>query len=495
MVQAPRGIISTATASFISKFLIITSLGSFLPAFALVPRSRPLLSSNTAVFRRQSHTFLSKMSTSALSMTDFSTYHNSVTTEISSFSKTKNVNYNIILGNEAGDADSIISALAYSYVKASAKDINPGIGSSCSSIVNLPLASIPRNDLALRRDVTLLLEMVGIDGGKLIFVDDESFTNIANDDGIQKSVSLMDHNKLRSDLRPLHNFVDEILDHHKDEGSHNSVQGENREIAFDDQFALVGSTCTLVVEKIMKQKQSMDNFKLDAGLGLVLLGVILLDTMNMCPNAAKGTQRDEEAIQFIIHESEWSTFVVNSNMQSNLFESDDDDESQRKVPIRSRLYEYLRDSKFDRFFWESMEITDALRIDYKRFEPSSEAKDAFGLSSILLDTETLVAKPYFKTKGLEYMRKVNINLLGALNMVIVDDKPQREIVLLGASDDVNKMAHFLVNDDSTSFLEISNTGYIESSPSDEFVAVTLKQGNPKGSRKQIAPAMMSFFQK
>ena len=54
----------------------------------------------------------------------------------------------VVLGNEAADADSLISTLCHAYFK-----------QSCCSDDELfvPAAGIPREDLVLRRDVQLLV--------------------------------------------------------------------------------------------------------------------------------------------------------------------------------------------------------------------------------------------------------------------------------------------------------------------------------------------------
>ena len=159
--------------------------------------------------------------------------------------------FNIIMGNEAGDADSIISSLTLSYVN-SIMDKKPD-----TATFSLPLASILRGDMALRRDVILLLQLAGIDHENIMYLDSDAFKSILNEgaNGMMKNsvtVTLVDHNKLRNDLWPILNEnVVEILDHHQDEGSHGSFIGEMRNVAFRYQAALIGSTCMQVTERLM----------------------------------------------------------------------------------------------------------------------------------------------------------------------------------------------------------------------------------------------------
>ena len=420
---------------------------------------------------------------------------------------------NIIMGNEAGDADSIVSSLALSQVNKIISDKNANASadscttssttsSTTSETLSLPLASIQRNDLPLRRDVVLLLQMAAINSEKIVYLDDDTFTSVAQNKDIQKEITLVDHNKIRSDLAELlQDHVVEILDHHQDEGAHgSSVTTDRRKIAFQDQVALVGSTCTLITERLMEIGFGLDESeKLDAGLGVMLLGVILLDTMNMSKEAAKGTARDERAIEFLMEQTEWGALPIdNDDIKSKIYGNDCILDG-GQPPSRSHLYEYLRDSKFDKSFWESMSPRDALRIDYKRFEPPTGACDTFGLSSVLLSMEKLVAKKEFYQDAMDYMEEANVDLLGVLTMVIVDDTPQRELLLVGNTDRVRNMTEFLLNDEAAAQLKIES---ILVSEVDVFISVgdglsvsKLKQGNPKGSRKQVAPLMMAMHQK
>ena len=401
------------------------------------------------------------------------------------------------MGNEAGDADSIISSLTLSFVNSITEmSTSTNKDSTCSSkidTISLPLASIKRNDMALRRDVVLLLQMAGIDSDKLVYLDDAIFTSMAQNNDIHKEITLVDHNKLRSDLWSLEDCVVEILDHHQDEGGHeSSVTADKREVAFQNQVALVGSTCTLVTERLIKADATR---KVDAGLGLTLLGVILLDTMNMNQEAGKGTRRDQEAIDFLIRQTEWDALDIDEGTKSRIYGDEGGSNMiENRPPSRSHFYEYLSDSKFDRSFWLSMSPRDALRIDYKRFEPPTGASHAFGLASVLLDMEDLLSKDGFHDDAIAYMKEANVDLLGVLTMVIVDDKPQRELLLVGGSDRVGKMMEYLLNDDSAAFLDISKVDDVVAidAGDEDTIIVKLKQGNPKGSRKQVAPVMLSF---
>ena len=484
----------------------------------------------------------------------------------------KNLNLNIIMGNEAGDADSIISSLALSYVKTMSgengengeNDVD-GSGTcsgedSLEDILHLPVISINKEDMSLRRDVVLLLQMAGIyNHDELVYLDDPTFVSMIADvnanehdfDVDKSSITLVDHNKIRSSLMHLEQYVHAIIDHHQDEGCHTeSTTTSTREIAFEDQQATVGSTCTLVTEHLilMYQQQQQQQQQLassisesiseeqrqllhiDAGLSLALLGVILLDTMNMNSDAGKGTERDEKAINFLIENTDWNALfalgkneardgILIENDNNNNDNNDNDGEEGLVLPVRVgvpvqvklqpdrvRLFEFLQNSKFDKTFWNDMNARDALRIDYKRFEPilslspsGSETKQQpFGLSSVLLDANDMLSKKDFHKTAIEYIQDMEIHFLGVLCMVIVDDKPERELILIGKREKLVDLTNHLLTDASTAFLDISLIeddvwAIMDDGSMDSFVVKRFRQGNPKGSRKQIAPVMLSFF--
>jgi len=507
--------------------------------------------------------------------------------------------YNVIMGNEAGDADSIISALGLSYVKSlSAQQPNPPeMDTATSNNSNnevhtpVPIVSILREDMPLRRDVVNLLTMAGINIEQdLLYLDDEIVQstllggvhtngNWDADATNHNSITLVDHNKLRSNLWHLEGTVAEIIDHHNDEGFHttttttttgtttgsvpSSVPTPKREIAFLDRAALVGSTCTLVTERLknfyephvhddglfVENEMTPDHTTrmVDPSIGLALLGVILLDTVNMCEEADKGTPRDEDAIRFLIECTDWNRLfgddttcpVASVTASSNSAESESSSlESVRKsifgigvdsggrsndgnndiVPDRAMLYNHLRDSRSDKSFWREMSARDALRIDYKRFETSkltkgdgsinSTTNGAFGLSSVLLPVSSIVAKHDFGNTAVRYMKETDVDLLGLLSFVMVSndmgdgsevlpsESPRREMLLIGRKEVVAEMVSYLLTDPSASFLEIAveeEEARLLMSLDDGWDYKWLAQRNPKGSRKQVAPIIGDFF--
>ena len=417
---------------------------------------------------------------------------------------THEIDYNIIIGNEAGDADSIISALALSYIYRLEGCVNA-----------IPVVSIPREDIMLRRDVTVLLSISGVvELEKLLYLDDDfvqGFLEFDNRNLIKKKrplITLVDHNRIKSDLDHFSNDIVEIIDHHDDEFCHLSVADEKRLVEFKDGVALVGSTCTLVTERLerffFRNQQTFLNEEsgaenndmvkyIDPGISLALLGVILLDTMNMNQKAEKGTIRDANAINFLLKNTRWYDLVapsspLNQDVKTLVFPH-----GIGTAPNQEALYNCLAESKFDRKFWEGLSVRDFLRLDYKRFE--GDGQNIFGLSSVLLPMSSFLSKINFMNDTYDFMKKMNISILGVMSIVIVDNEPCRELILLGSNDDVNHLSDYLLNSDSTTFLDISikKTTIDNDLNNSNLYWKCFHQGNPKGSRKQLAPALLNFF--
>jgi exopolyphosphatase len=174
----------------------------------------------------------------------------------------------ILIGNQACDADSMISSICYAYLKDS---LLMNLESELHNIY-LPIMAISRNDIHFRREVKILLQLVDLNFDDLICFDECPMDQFQNRNSL--SFTLMDHNYMSSHLHSCYSsLVTEIVDHHEDQGYYPSVQGADRLIAFNSQMrkAEVGSSCTLVAERLLHSNI------LDADLATLLLGVISLE--------------------------------------------------------------------------------------------------------------------------------------------------------------------------------------------------------------------------
>ena len=400
-----------------------------------------------------------------------------------------------------------------------------------------PIVSIPAQDLATQRpETSLLLEWAGIHTDVLHFVDTffgtaacrqqqpndhpVTSTTTAAPTPIQEdpntaeqhvwNVTLVDHNRLSSPLLLVNNnnnpklCVVEIIDHHLDEGYHQDTC-RYRNIAFANGAATVASTCTLVVER---WQQRVVDGTVPAPLSLLLLGVILLDSVNLQPSAGKVTPRDVNAVQFLLERTDWQELQHCSNSQSStpaLPWSVPDDQHTPPRPDTTALFAALQNAKFDPTFWKSLSVRDALRLDYKLFTTTSRNNNktvSLGMSTVLLSlTDFWQNQDGSVTDRIrEYMQEVQVDFLAILLSFSTSPadgrsvQMQRQLILCGNE-------HFTAMTDLVHFLHHSSHSLLELSEIQEMITTAdgltvrfFNQGNAKASRKQVAPLLLRFFE-
>lgn len=372
----------------------------------------------------------------------------------------------VVLGNPAGDADSLISAIATAYVD-----------SILGSETSLPLLSIPLEDLKTQRPETkYLLQTAGISDWKdLVAVDDES-GRIPD----QVSATLVDHNLFTQTDRP--NWtVDRIYDHHLDEGGHtDTCKSIKRQIAFDpsESTALVASTCTLIVERWRKEAPSEQS--IPSSLALLLLGAILLDSVNLSPKAGKATERDKVALEYLLESTDWP-----SDLPIDIRDEDKADQS----PSKDKLFEALQGQKFAKDFWEGLTPLQALRLDYKSFKV--QPGGSFGVASILQPLSDFLEKPGIWEAISTYFAGEKVLVIMCL--AIVDGAPSRQLAICGQNRDMIDALVSHLDADASLGIEVTREESFVVNAKD-LHTVRIAQGNSKASRKQVAPILMDFFQ-
>jgi exopolyphosphatase len=290
-----------------------------------------------------------------------------------------------------------------------------------------------------------------------------------------------------------------------------------REIAYVDGAASVASTCTLVAERALG---GTSDDAVDASLGLLLLGVILLDSVNMSPGAGKGTARDERAIRDLLRRADWSALdggteggappsIADAPTLGRIFPN-----GRGGAPDPDALFDALRSAKFDPKFWSSLSVADCLGIDYKRFEasPSSGVVSSIGLSSVLAGMDSILAREDFLRGLASFVMSSSgggspsPHLYGMMTLEFGEDgAPLRGLLLAGADASVvDSFADFLVRSSDAAFLEFverdggggevrefGTTSEGGGAGGGAAIAVRVfRQGNGKGSRKQVAPVLL-----
>lgn len=366
----------------------------------------------------------------------------------------------VYFGNEAGDADSLVSPLCYAYLQAelSARGRLSGTTSAApgeeeAAYAHVPLLSISRADLALRPEVAALFEVAGLAGtfqsDALICHDDpaggtSTVLSLLATFSAGSRATLLDHNALAPKLIEAvgpdfaANRAYGVVDHHADQGLYLEavpLASPRRVVAFAGGAALAGSACTLVAEAFLRAEadlaaataaadalrpQGSTEARADGtvsakpppaaapplagpAVATLLCGVILLDTMNMSAAAGKGTARDAAALAALLP---------------------------RCLVGRGALFPTLQAAKFDPQWWGSLTAAQALAYDYKQAEVVGAAEGAagstmaapsdalvYGVASVLVSVPDLVAKRDFYAACDAFMQQRRLKLLAVMALV------------------------------------------------------------------------------
>jgi exopolyphosphatase len=186
----------------------------------------------------------------------------------------------VVLGNEAGDLDSVAAAIALSFLLATSNDSATlpnfaEIAFSRSRV--LPVMNFRREDVSLRKDVSYVLSEAEIDGSYLIFIDDISLQQLASNQLLQ--LLLVDHNVLCPSQAYAAAHVIGCVDHHAD-----SLQQASPLRCIRS----VGSCCSIVADMFSQHPQL-------GQVAFLLAAAITIDTRNL--TAPVTTDADRSAMR------------------------------------------------------------------------------------------------------------------------------------------------------------------------------------------------------
>ena len=393
-----------------------------------------------------------------------------------------------VIGNEAADAYSIISSLTYAKLK------RWQTGNTSVRKQILPIVSIKRGDIHLRRDVELLLKEVELNLSDLICLDECNMTNAADEGKLD--LVLVDHNVISKEVTKHvgpytrhESIVKEILDHHEDYDAYKSAVV--RDIAYDSntKCPLVASTCTLIAERFL---EPVNRDALTLEIATLLIAVIAVDSLNMDPSQNRGTPRDQRVLD--------SLQLLYPGIQ------------------RDRLYSLLMNAKTDPHFWESLSARDAIRIDYKCFVYRTKNMDSskesvqgercgsFGIASVLQSVDSFLMKEDLSEELNSYLIPKSTRELSSVvsaDMIVIMSlellpEVRRSLLFFCISESrIKSLASYLAINGSEILLEDRSSARGESSiltvNGHNVHMLAYNQGNTGMSRKQIAPILLDFF--
>ncbi|KAF4973915.1 hypothetical protein FZEAL_9141 [Fusarium zealandicum] len=349
-----------------------------------------------------------------------------------------------VVGNESADLDSLCSALVYAYIRTH----------SPPHTLHIPLSNLPRDDLALRTEMTAVLKHAGLTLKDLLTLSE--LPDLKPED---TRWLLVDHNSLTGPLRKFSEQVFGCVDHHADE---NSV----RKDASPRVVEPCGSCMSLVVdespgawEDITSQDvEGSDATSENDKLAKIGLAAILSDTTNLTAKE-KVREKDTKAVSFLearIHDPAF--------------------DRQAYCDEISAVKEDISDLSF----------RDIFRKDYKEWDGSGLK---LGISCVVRDFAYLVDKAGGSKPLLEdfeaWTQERELDVASIMTTSHPGGEFQRHLLVWGVSDEGRKALDRFVRIGEKLQLETWRDGELD----DGEKRFAWRQRNLAASRKQVAPLL------
>ncbi|KAL7284602.1 hypothetical protein ACG7TL_001896 [Trametes sanguinea] len=381
--------------------------------------------------------------------------------------------WTVVMGNEAGDLDSISSAIAYAWYASRVKGISA-----------VSLTQTLRADLHLRAENLHAFELVHISPTDILCIDDVPVQTSQPFPSSQ--FALVDHNRLQPrftrdnpDAR-----VVAVIDHHEDEGLHKDTA--------DPRIVVVptGSCSSLVARLFEDHPEHMT-----PEVATLLLCSILIDTSGLKPGG-KAEDADRRAASFLIH---IASALPEHEKTSAL-------EAPHEIPSLQQLHTTLQEKKAS---VAHLNTHDLLRRDYKEYSlslahtPSREI--SVGLSSVPIGFKSWLPRdPDFWSQTEQFMAERGLTVLGILTSYRDSEKPgksgkgkhRREQMYVVRDDDLAKMLFDALDECEELALErktFPDYG-IHKGFRQGFRTRIYKQKNVDATRKTTAPIIKAIIE-
>jgi len=281
-------------------------------------------------------------------------------------------------GNDAGDLDSISSAVGVAWWRDSRLTV-----SEKENLFHVPLMAFPRDEFRLRGDAVLSFKKAGVQLDSkdappgLLFLDE--FAELTEDgkllDRSQVAIALSDHNVLTERMENYFGGdapakVELVFDHHQD-------MGQNKDAATRVIDERAGSACTLVSEHILKEEPPL---QVPSEIAHLMLNTIAIDTRNFDEKKNRFNDRDAR-----VHK-EWC------NRFKDILPAIGKDQQ--------KLFKELQEARFDVSHLSAGEM---MRLDFKLGVVSGGKFDGsrIGFASIMDSLEGFLARANGGIPGLE----------------------------------------------------------------------------------------------
>ncbi|XP_020516133.1 exopolyphosphatase PRUNE1 [Labrus bergylta] len=339
----------------------------------------------------------------------------------------------VVLGNEACDVDSMVSALTYAYYLSKTAQ---------SQMLALPLMNVRQSDFVLRSDNVFLLRQLSLSPEHLLFRDQLDLRALHQEGHLR--LTLVDHNVLPSSDNDLEGAVVEVIDHHLLEREASPTCPVTVE--------MVGSCATLVTERIIQKAPEI----LDQQLAQLLYAAVVLDCVNMAPSAGKVTPKDSQ---------------VAASLESRF----------PALPPRGALFNTLQSAKFD---------VSGLNTEQMLLKDMKAVSEGLNLavSVLYITLEDFLQRAGLEAELSDFCLKFGFDLLLLMTISFNESKePIRELAVFSHN---NTCRHQV-----SSYLERARNPALNlcpiSSPHPHITAY--EQGNSLASRKKLLPIVKDFL--
>lgn len=341
----------------------------------------------------------------------------------------------LVFGNEAADLDSVVSAIGLAWV----------LGNGEKPCPALPLIPVKRDDFRLKTESRWVLSQTGIDAEMLFFLDDVPSLDVLF--SRVKGLALVDHNRLANAFSEYGEKVRLIVDHHEDLKLYPDALRR---------IEPVGSCATLVAEDLINGCAGEAACEIPQSLAVLLLGAILIDTVNLDPDAGRATPRDH---------------AVADHLKA-VVDLDTD-----------RFYQGIRAAKSD---ISEMNTRDLLRRDCKTFQFNTVRCT---VSSVPLSLKKWMVRDMNLARGIEaYAREMQADILMTMNTQRTPRFSRGIAVFCKSPDLFTTISAMLA---SNLDLEV-----IPGPPGFDCGRVHFfRQGNLSLSRKKLEPVLDRYFSK
>ncbi|KAK2845219.1 hypothetical protein Q5P01_011878 [Channa striata] len=341
--------------------------------------------------------------------------------------------FHVVLGNEACDVDSMVSALAYAYFLTKTAQ---------SKMLAIPLLNIAQSDLVLRSDNVFLLRHTNLSPDLLLFRDQLDLRALHRTGRLQ--LTLVDHNVLPSSDSDLEEAVVEVIDHH--------LLERESSLSCPVTLETVGSCATLVTERIIQKAPQI----LDQQLAQLLYATVVLDCVNMAPAAGKVTPKDSQYAAAL--EKQFPA-----------------------LPQRGTLFQALQNAKFD---------VSGLNTEQML---SKDMKVVSGILNLAISVLYITLEEFFQRPLLEeelsgFCQKFGFDLLVLMTISFNESKdPIRELALFSLSNNCREQLSQYLEQACNPALRLCPI----SSPHPHITGY--EQGNSLASRKKVLPLVKDFL--